>query len=358
MASSYTPLGIEKMATGENAGTWGTKTNTNLDIIEQISGGYLGVSIAGGAGTTTLSKSDGATGSAVASRVLKFTGSISGNRIVTMPVLTENFYLIENATTGSYTVQLKAASGSGATVTWATGDKGWKLVYFDGVATNTGVYEIPLSTAGTVTETGTQTLTNKTLTSPKIGTNILDTNGAELLNVTATGSAINELTLANAASGGAPVISSTGNDTNIGITLTPKGSGAVKLDLLTFPTVTGSADQIMTSNGSGVLSFVDNSGGTSWQAVKTSGFTAVGGEGYFCNTTSTAFTVALPAGSLGDEVTLVDYAGTFDTNNLTVAPNGSEKIQGVAASLTVSIERAGLTLCYVDATQGWLLKDK
>jgi hypothetical protein len=358
MASSYTPLGIEKMATGENAGTWGTKTNTNLDIIEQISGGYLGVSIAGGAGTTTLSKSDGATGSAVASRVLKFTGSISGNRIVTMPVLTENFYLIENATTGSYTVQLKAASGSGATVTWATGDKGWKLVYFDGVATNTGVYEIPLSTAGTVTETGTQTLTNKTLTSPKIGTNILDTNGAELLNVTATGSAINELTLANAASGGAPVISSTGNDTNIGITLTPKGSGAVKLDLLTFPTVTGSADQIMTSNGSGVLSFVDNSGGTSWQAVKTSGFTAVGGEGYFCNTTSTAFTVALPAGSLGDEVTLVDYAGTFDTNNLTVAPNGSEKIQGVAASLTVSVERAGLTLCYVDATQGWLLKDK
>ena len=358
MASSYTPLGIEKMATGENAGTWGTKTNTNLDIIEQISGGYLGVSIAGGAGTTTLSKSDGATGSAVASRVLKFTGSISGNRIVTMPVLTENFYLIENGTSGAYTVQLKAASGSGATVTWSGTDKGWKLVYFDGVATNTGVYEIPLSTAGTVTETGTQTLTNKTLTSPKIGTNILDTNGAELLNVTATGSAVNELTLANAASGGAPVISSTGGDTNIGITLTPKGSGAVKLDLLTFPTVTGSADQIMTSNGSGVLSFVDNSGGTSWQAVKTSGFTAVGGEGYFCNTTSTAFTATLPAGSLGDEVTLVDYAGTFDTNNLTVAPNGSEKIQGVAASLTVSIERAGLTLCYVDATQGWLLKDK
>ena len=358
MASSYTPLGIEKMATGENAGTWGTKTNTNLDIIEQISGGYLGVSIAGGAGTTTLSKSDGATGSAVASRVLKFTGSISGNRIVTMPVLTENFYLIENGTSGAYTVQLKAASGSGATVTWSTTDKGWKLVYFDGVATNTGVYEIPLSTAGTVTETGTQTLTNKTLTSPKIGTNILDTNGAELLNVTATGSAINELTLANAASGGAPVISSTGGDTNIGITLTPKGSGAVKLDLLTFPTVTGSANQIMTSNGSGVLSFVDNSGGTSWQAVKTSGFTAVGGEGYFCNTTSTAFTATLPAGTLGDEVSLVDYAGTFDTNNLTVAPNGSEKIQGVAASLTVSIERAGLTLVYTDATQGWLLKDK
>jgi hypothetical protein len=92
--------------------------------------------------------------------------------------------------------------------------------------------------------------------------------------------------------------------------------------------------------------------------VKTSGFTAVAGEGYFCNTTSTAFTVALPAGTLGNEVSLVDYAGTFDTNNLTVAPNGSEKIQGVAASLTVLIERAGLTLVYTDATQGWLIKDK
>ena len=55
---------------------------------------------------------------------------------------------------------------------------------------------------------------------------------------------------------------------------------------------------------------------------------------------------------------LIDYAGTFDTNNLTIAPNGSEKIMGTAASLTVSIERAGLTLVYTDGTQGWLLKDK
>ena len=142
MASTYTPLGVELMATGENAGTWGTKTNTNLSIIEQISGGYLEVSIAGGAGTTTLTESDGATGSAVATRILKLTGTISGNRIVTMPVGVENFYVINNATSGAYTVQLKAASGSGATVTWATDDKGWKFVYFDGVATNTGVFAI------------------------------------------------------------------------------------------------------------------------------------------------------------------------------------------------------------------------
>ena len=346
------------MATGENAGTWGTKTNTNLNIIEQISGGYVELSIAGGAGTQAVDKTDGGTGSAVATRIIKFTGTISGNRVITYPVLTENFYLINNGTSGSHTVQLKAASGSGATVTWGTGDKDWKLVYFDGVATNTGVYEIPLATAGTVTETGTQTLTNKTLTAPKIGTSILDTNGNELFLLTATGSAVNELTYANAATGNKPAFTATGGDTNIGVSIQPKGSGTVTIDALTFPAADGSANQILTTNGSGVLSFVDNSGGTSWQAIKTGNYTASAGEGVFANTTAGAFTATLPASpSLGDEVSIVDYAGTFDTNNLTVGRN-SQPIMGTAADLTVSIERAGLTLAYVDSTQGWLLKDK
>jgi len=338
MASTYTPLGIEKMATGENAGTWGTKTNTNLDIIEQISGGYLEVSIAGGAGTTALTQTDGGTGSAVATRVLKFTGSISGNRIVTMPVLTENFYLINNGTSGSYTVQLKAATGSGATVTWATGDKGWKLVYFDGVSTNTGVYDVGFGAATSPGGSSTQVQYNNS------GAFAGD---ADLIWTAGTGLTINsqkELRLADS-----------DDSAYIGF----KAAATTTSYTLTMPAaVASSNDQILTSTTGGVLSWVDNSGGTSWQAVKTSGFTAVGGQGYFCNTTSAAFTVALPAGTLGDEVTLVDYAGTFDTNNLTVSPNGSEKIMGTAADLTVSIERAGLTLVYTDATQGWLLKDK
>ena len=141
MTSSYTPLGVEKMVTGENAGTWGTKTNTNLDLIEQISGGYISQAIAG-SGSTTFSKADGATGAVVATRVIEFTGALSGSRIVTFPVLTENFYIIKNSTTDAETLQLKAATGSGDTVTWATTDKGWKIVYFDGVATNTGVHDI------------------------------------------------------------------------------------------------------------------------------------------------------------------------------------------------------------------------
>jgi hypothetical protein len=100
------------------------------------------------------------------------------------------------------------------------------------------------------------------------------------------------------------------------------------------------------------------SAGTSWQAVKTSDFNAAAGEGYFVNTTSATVTATLPASpTLGDEISIIDYAGTFDTNALTVGRNGNP-IQGSAADLTVSTERAGFTLVFVDGTQGWLLKDK
>jgi hypothetical protein len=102
--------------------------------------------------------------------------------------------------------------------------------------------------------------------------------------------------------------------------------------------------------------------GTDWQAVVVAdGSTvtsATAGEGYFINTTSAAHTIQLPSSpSIGDEISIIDYAGTFDTNNLTVDRNG-KNIQGSAADLTVSTERAGFTLVFVDDTQGWLLKDK
>jgi len=228
MASTFTDLGIELMATGENAGTWGNKTNANLNLIEQLTGGYNSQAVTDSGTPTALTIADGALTGTAQQRVIELTGSISGARIVTFPLLTENFYIIKNTTSGAYTVQLKAVSGSGATVTFSATDKGYKLIYLDGVATNTGVYEATVGATGDVTLTGTQTLTNKTLTSPKIGTNILDTNGNELINLTATGSAVNELTIANASTGvTGPVISATG-ETNVGININPKGTGVLR----------------------------------------------------------------------------------------------------------------------------------
>ena len=148
MASTFTDLGLELMATGENAGTWGTKTNANLSLVEQLTGGYLSLAVAG-SGTTALTITDGALTGTAQQRVIELTGALTGSRILTLPLLTENFYFIKNSTTNSETLQIKAVSGSGATVTWAASDKTWKVIYVDGVATNTGVYEIEIDSVAT-----------------------------------------------------------------------------------------------------------------------------------------------------------------------------------------------------------------
>ena len=156
MASTFTDLGLELMATGENAGTWGTKTNANLSLIEQLTGGYLSQAVTNSGTPTALSIADGALTGTAQQRVIELTGTISGNRIVTFPLLTENFYIIKNTTSGAYTLQLKAVSGSGATVTFSATDKGYKIIYLDGVATNTGLYQINDNFSGLVVGTDVQ----------------------------------------------------------------------------------------------------------------------------------------------------------------------------------------------------------
>jgi len=126
MASSYTGLGSELMTTGENAGTWGTTTNTNLQILEQIAGGYTTQAVTT---TTTLSVSDGSTGATLSHRVIKFTGTLSANATVTIPLDVQQMYILLNGTAGAYTLTFKYVSGSGSTVAWAATDKGTKLVY-------------------------------------------------------------------------------------------------------------------------------------------------------------------------------------------------------------------------------------
>jgi len=337
MTSTYTPLGVELMVTGENAGTWGTKTNTNLNIIEQISGGYATQAIAG-SGTTAFDKTDGGTGSLVATRVIEFTGALTGSRIVTFPVLTENFYLIKNATTNAETLQLKAASGSGATVTWAADDKGWKLVYFDGVTTNTGVYDVGFGAATSPGGSNTQIQFNN---SGAFGGSANLTWDGSNLSIAAQG----DLRL---------------QDTTGGQYIAQEAAGTTTTYTITWPGAQATAaGQVLSNNGSGALSWAEVTGGASWQAVITADpSNAVAGNGYFCNTSGGAFSLTLPtSAAIGDFVSFIDYAGTFDTNNLTIARNG-HKIQGATADLTVSTERAANTLVYVDATQGWLLQNK
>jgi hypothetical protein len=97
-------------------------------------------------------------------------------------------------------------------------------------------------------------------------------------------------------------------------------------------------------------------GTVDWQtgSIKTGTFTAANGEGYFCNTSGGAFTVNLPAGSAGAIVSVSDYTRTFQTNNLTIAPNGSEKIGGVASDAILNTEGQTATFVYVDGTEGWI----
>ena len=333
MPSTYTNLGIQKMATGEKAGTWGTLTNTNWDIIEQISGGYTTQALTDN-DTVALTKNDGTTGATLATRVIKLTGTLSaGNATVTVPDAALNWWLVNNAEGGStYTVTFKTVTGTG--VTWAAGVTGTKLLFNDG----TNIVDASAdfgSVAGSTTEVqynnagafgGDANLTWVAATGLNIGSQkelrLQDTTGGEYVGMKAGG-------------------------TTVSYTLTmPSGIATAN-------------DQILTSTTGGVLSWVDNSGGTDWQAVEAGAtMTAVAGEGYFINTTSNACTATLPAGTIGDEVSFIDYAGTFDTNNLTVGRNGSDKINGSAADLTVAIERAAFTLVFTDSTQGWLLKDK
>ena len=345
MASSYTALGVELMVTGENAGTWGTKTNTNLQLFEQIAGGYLVQTLnAGGTGvnTTALDVDDGALTGTACNRVIilgaESAQTISGNKIVTIPNDVENWYLVKNSTSGSYTVQFKYATGTGDSVTWAVADKGWKILYAtknDG--TNPDIAEATLG--GLPGGSDTQIQYND---SGSFG------GDANLVWSASTGLNIGtskEIRLQDD-SGGEYIGQKAGNSTTS--------------YTLTWPTgVAGGNGYVLKSTTGGVLSWAElEAGGTSWQAVKTGNYTASAGEGVFCNTTSGSFTLTLPSSpTIGDEVSFIDYAGTFDTYALTIGRN-SEKINGATADLTVAVERAANTLVYTDGTQGWLLKSK
>ena len=326
MSAYTTRLKLEKQVSGENSGNWGNLVNYVFNRIDSTVRGYVALSVAGTANVTLVSNnsttntSEGADDQ-VHNKVIEFTGALTGA-----------IHVFTDAVEGDYTL-FNNTSGSHALTFANTGHAA------NGVAITQGTKSIVYTNGSTIFDVG--------------------------ADLGAVGSS--SLTVAGAASVGS--LTSTANvnllaasslvlqDSSGGQFAALKASATTTSYTLTLPAATGSADQVLTTNGSGVLSFVDNSGGTDWQAVKTGTYTAAAGEGIFANTTSGAWTLTLPASpAIGDEVSVVDYAGTFDTNNLTIGRN-SKNIQGSAADLTVATERAGFTLVFTDGTQGWLLKN-
>ena len=226
MASTFTPLGVELQATGENAGTWGTKTNTNLQLIEQLAGGFTQQAVSD-SGDTDLSVSDGATGATLAHRVIEFTGTISASRNVTIPLDVQQLYLLKNSTSGSQNVVFKYVSGSGTSATIANGKTILAFARADD-GTNPNITAVEFG-GDVVDDTSPQLGGNLDTNSFNIAFDdahgITDENGNEQIIFQTTSSAVNQFDVTNAATGNPPKISATGGDTNIDLDLEAKGTG-------------------------------------------------------------------------------------------------------------------------------------
>ena len=236
-SSTSSDLKLELITTGEKSGTWGTITNTNLQILEQASSGYLSLDVASGDVALSLANHATANGKNL---YYKLTGTLAGNRAVTMPDSSERVFIVEDATARSasnYTLTVKTVSGTG-------------------------------------------------LALPIGSTTVLYSDG-----------------------------------TNITGKLQTKGYYTPSA---TYTTVNG--DQILVNtSGSGI---------------------------------SAAVTINLPASpAIGNEVTFIDSGNNLASNNLTVGRSGSN-INGTGSDLVVSANASAITLVYVNATLGWVYKDK
>ena len=210
-------LKLTIQATGENSGTWGQITNTNLTILEQAIAGYEAVAITTG---VTLAFTNGAVSNGK-NQVLKLTGTIAGAVNVVVPDTLSKVYVIDNATSGAYTVTVKTTSGTG--VTWAAADKGTKMVYSDGTnVVDTAFTDLSSDYTPQLSADLDTNGNNIIIDSTK---SILDESSNEQITFTTTSAAVNNFGITNAATGNAPAISATGGDTNIDLNLTPKGIG-------------------------------------------------------------------------------------------------------------------------------------
>ena len=223
MASSYsTDLKLELMVTGENSGTWGDKTNTNLNLVQQAIAGFEAIDCA--SSNVTLAMTN-ATLSNARNAVLKLTGTLAGTRVVTCPDGIEKTYIVQDSTTRSgNTLTFKTASGTG--VTLVAGKT--HVIYVDG--TNAvDVFFLKDVVEDTTPQLGGNLDTNSHNIDIDDAHGIRDENGNEQIIFQTTGSAVNQIDVTNAATGNAPSITATGGDTNVDLSLAGKGLGRVSL---------------------------------------------------------------------------------------------------------------------------------
>ena len=221
MASAYsTDLKLELMVTGENSGTWGDKTNTNLNLVQQAIAGYEAIDVASADVTLAMTN---ATLSNARNMVLSLTGTLAGTRVVNVPDGIEKTYIVaDNTTRSGNTLTIKTVSGTGVTIP----EGKTVLVYADGTNVNDVFFMKDLA-EDTTPQLGGNLDANGNNILIDNGNFIGDENGLEQIKFATTASAVNELTATNAATGNAPNVSATGDDTNIDLNLTPKGIGRV-----------------------------------------------------------------------------------------------------------------------------------
>jgi hypothetical protein len=328
-SSTSSDLKLELMTTGEKSGTWGTITNTNLQILEQAASGYLDLDVAGADVALSLASFTTSNGKNL---YYKLTGTLAANRTVTMPDSAERVFIVEDATTRSsshYTLTVKTVSGTGVAI-----PVGAKVVlYSDGTNISSGpmtkgYYTV---TSAYTAVAGDQVMANTTSSAITITLPASPSTGDEVTIIDARGTfATNNLTIGR---NGQPIESS-------------------------------ATDDVLITNGqAATLVYVDSTRGWAYKGPKTRGyttvtgaFTAIAGDQVLANTTSSAFGVTLPASpAVGDEVTIIDARGTFATNNLTVGRNG-QPINTGTSDLVLSTNGQAITLVYVDATRGWAYK--
>ena len=328
-SSTSSDLKLELMTTGEKSGTWGTITNTNLQILEQAASGYLDLDVAGADVALSLASFTTSNGKNL---YYKLTGTLAANRTVTMPDSAERVFIVEDATTRSsshYTLTVKTVSGTGVAI-----PVGAKVVlYSDGTNISSGpmtkgYYTV---TSAYTAVAGDQVMANTTSSAITITLPASPSTGDEVTIIDARGTfATNNLTIGR---NGQPIESS-------------------------------ATDDVLITNGqAATLVYVDSTRGWAYKGPKTRGYTtttanitAIAGDQILANTTGGAFTVTLPASpAVGDEVVIIDARAQFATNNLTVDRNGSP-INSGTDNLVLSTSGQAITLVYVDATRGWAYK--